>query len=111
MVGVIKLSWKKSPSLDIERVNIVVNNDGTETTTEVGPEVQDFMIEVGANKTCSFKIVSFDTEGKQATSESYTFTLGDLVDPLPATDLSHEVVSVRDETEEPPIPPVARKVK
>lgn len=101
-VADIKLMWSKSPSSDIDRVNIVVTNNGTETTTELGPEVEDFAIVVQASGAASFKIVTFDTEGKQATSELYSFTLGDLEDPLPATNLTHEVMGIRDDNPQPP---------
>lgn len=95
-VADVKLSWTKSPSLDLQKVEVVVNNGGTETTTELGPEVQEFMIVVQASGGVQFKIVTYDTEGLKATSETYSFTLGDLEVPLPATNLFHEVVAVRD---------------
>lgn len=95
-VADVKLSWTKSPSLDLQKVEVVVNNGGTETTTELGPEVQEFMIVVQASGAVQFKIVTYDTEGLKATSETYSFTLGDLEVPLPATNLFHEVVAVRD---------------
>jgi hypothetical protein len=95
-VADVKLSWKKSPSADVKSVKIVVTNDGTETTTDLGAEVEEFMVVVAATKACSFKITTTDNEGLVATSVTYTFVLGDLEAPLPATDLKHEVVAVRD---------------
>lgn len=95
-VADVRLGWTKSPSADVEKVQIVVTNAGTETTTELGPEVEEFMIVVQASSAVQFKVVTFDSEGNQATSAVYDFTLGDLEDPLPATDLFHEVVGVRD---------------
>ncbi len=104
LVADVKLSWKKSTSADVSKIQIVVTNDGTETTTEGGPEVEELMIVVAASKSCQFKVVTFDSEGLQSTSSTYSFTLGDLTAPSPATDLFHEVVGVRD-LDAPPTPP------
>ena len=95
-VADVKLSWTKSPSADISKVQIVITNGGATTTTELGPEVEQFMIVVQASGSVQFKIVTFDAEGLFATSETYAFTLGDLEAPLPATALFHEVVGVRE---------------
>jgi hypothetical protein len=95
-VADVKLGWTKSPSSDVDSVEIVVINDGTETTTELGPEVQDFQIVVSASKSVQFSIKTYDSEGNMATSETYSFTLGDLEAPLPATGLFHEVLGVRE---------------
>ncbi len=98
-VADVKLGWLKSPSADIGKVKVVVTNDGTETTSEFGPEVESVQIVVKAMGAVQFKVIVFDTEGKQATSETYSFNLGDLEDPLPATNLFHEVLAVRDVVE------------
>ncbi len=95
-VADVKLSWTKSPSADVAKVTVVVTKDGTETTTEVGPEVESIQIVVEASKSVTFKVIVTDSEGLAATSDIYTFSLGDLEAPLPATDLFHEVVGVRD---------------
>lgn len=95
-VADVKLGWTKSPSADVSKIQIVVINDGVTTTSEGGPEVESLQIVVQASKAVQFKVVTFDSEGLQSTSETYTFTLGDLEAPLPATSLFHEVVGVRD---------------
>ncbi len=95
-VADVKLTWRKSPSSDITGIKVVVTNNGVETTTEGGPEVQELMVIVNASGSLSFKVVSLDSEGNEAVSETYTFSLGDLEAPLPATDLFHEIVAVRD---------------
>ena|SRR3990167_10586499 len=95
-VADVKLKWKKSQSADVNKVKITVTNDGTETATELGPEVEDFMVEVLASKSLQFSLTVFDTEGMMSISETYSFTLGDLEAPLPATDLRHEIVGIRD---------------
>lgn len=95
-VADVKLSWTKSPSADVKTVSVVVNNNGTETTADFGPEVESFNIVVSASSSVSFKVQVTDSEGLTATSSTYTFTLGDLETPLPATNLKHEVVAVRD---------------
>ena len=95
-VADVKLMWTKSPSSDVKSVKIVVTNNGSETTTELGPEVEDFQVVVQPMGTVQFKIVTFDSEGLQSTSETYSFSLGDLEAPLPATNLTHQVVGIRD---------------
>ncbi len=92
----IKLGWTKSASADVSRVEVVVTKDGTSTTTEVGPEVESFQIEVEAMGAASFTVITYDSEGLQATSDLYSFTLGDLTAPQPATSLFHTVLGVRD---------------
>lgn len=108
-VADIRLSWKKSVSADVNKVEIVVTNDGTETRTELGVEVQEFQIVVAATKSCQFRVDTHDSEGQMTSSEVYSFTLGDLEAPQPATELFHEVLAVRDvpdpEPEPPPPPP------
>ena len=114
-VADVRCVWRKSPSQDIVKAEFVWSvNDGPETTLEVGPEIEKNTIVVPAGGKFAFRVTVTDREGKTATSESYTHTLGDLVDPLPPTDLGHEVVSVRDETPEPgpePTPPVVQRRK
>ncbi len=75
---------------------MVVTKDGTETTTEVGPEVESIQIVVEASKSVTFKVIVTDSEDLSVTSDLYTFSLGDLESPLPATNLFHEVIGVRD---------------
>lgn len=95
-VADVKLSWKKSVSADIDRVEILVTVNGTETKTDLTSEVEEFMIEVAASGSAQFQIITFDKEGSQSSSVIYSFTLGDLEPPQPATDLTHQVVAVRD---------------
>ncbi len=73
-----------------------MTKDGTETTTEVGPEVESIQIVVEASKSVTFKVITTDDENLTSTSDIYTFSLGDLETPLPATNLFHEVIGVRD---------------
>lgn len=95
-VADVKLSWRKSPSADVGKVTVVVTNDGAETSVDFGPEVEELMVVVKASTALSFKVVVTDTEGLTATSSTYTFTLGDLENPLPATNLTHAVIAIRD---------------
>jgi hypothetical protein len=95
-VADVRLGWKKSISSDVKTVKVVVTNDGTETTADLPPEAEEFMIVVSATKAVQFKVITFDTEGLQSSSSVYDFVLGDLEAPQPATDLFHEVVAVRD---------------
>lgn len=95
-VADVRLGWKKSVSADVTKVTVVVTADGTDTTTEVGKEIESFDIVVAAGKTISFKVVTEDSEGLVSTSVSYSFTLSDLEAPQPATALFHTVVAIRD---------------
>jgi hypothetical protein len=95
-VADVKLFWSKSPSQDIAKVTVTTTINGVDTVAEFGPEVEEMQIEVAALGTVQFQIVVTDTEGKVASSEIHSFTLGDLEDPLPATNLGHEILGVRD---------------
>jgi hypothetical protein len=95
-IAKVKLFWTKSVSQDIAKVTVTTTINGAVTVTEVGPEVQDVTVDVAAMGVVSFLVVVTDTEGKTATSETHSFTLGDLEDPLPVTNLGHEVVGVID---------------
>ena len=100
-VASVVLGWNRSPSSDVvsQSINITINGN-TDTSIEVGAEVQSYQLEVDAKSSVSFSIKSFDAEGKVATSEVYSFTLGDLEAPLPATNLFHEIVGIRDSADE-----------
>lgn len=103
-VADVKLFWTKSVSTDVSKVEVYVTINGTETKTEVGPEVQEIMVEVAAMGVVAFRVVVTDTEGYVASSETFTFTLGDLVPPQPATALGFEVTGVRDVPDPVPVP-------
>ena len=95
-VADIKLGWTKSPSADIDRVEVFLTKNGSTTMVEFGPEVQEYMVTIDAMSVVSFKIVTWDTEGFSAESEVHNFSLGDLENPQPASGLFHEIVGVRD---------------
>lgn len=95
-VADVRFFWTRSPSADIATVKAVVTQNGTETVTEFGPEVEEFTLSIPALSSVQFKIESFDSEGNKATSETYGFVLGDLEMPLPATGLGHEVLGTHE---------------
>ena len=95
-VADVKLSWVRSPSADVNKRRITVTKNGETTVTDLGAEVSEYVIEVHAMGVVTFKTEVFDNEGRSAVSETYTFTLGDLVPPQPDTGLFHDVVGVRD---------------
>lgn len=95
-VADVKLRWTKSPSADVAGIEVVVTKDGTTMVTAGGPEVQELMIVVEASKSVQFKVITTDSEGLVTESATYSFTLGDLEAPQPATGLAHEIVAVRD---------------
>ena len=79
------LGWTPSISNDIveQRVNIVT--DGASQTVSYGRDVEEHTIDVAANSSVLFTVDSIDAEGNVATSVSHSFSVGDLVDPQPAT--------------------------
>lgn len=98
----VKISWVRSPSADVTSRKIEVTKNGEVTTLDLGPEVSDYVLDVEALGAVTVKTTVFDSEGQQATSDTYSFTLGDLEAPLPDTNFFHEVLSVRDDAAAPP---------
>lgn len=101
-VADVNLFWTRSVSDDVASQRIVVNLDGTETVnSELPPELESFQLEVKASSSVVFTVYTTDTEGNEVASESYTFRLGNLDLPQPATNLGHEVTGVREVPDEP----------
>lgn len=103
-VATVKLGWKKSVSADIQKVKLTVTNGGVVTQTDLPPETQEFTIKVNASSTFGFSLTAIDSDNAEATSITYSHTLGDLEAPQPPTDLFHEIVSVDDVPDGPPPP-------
>jgi hypothetical protein len=96
-VADVKLSWKPSVSTDVASQRVVVSIDGQETlNADVSATTEEMMIEVNAQSSVVFAVFTTDFEGNESQSESYTFTIGDLEAPQPASLLGHEIVAVRD---------------
>ena len=95
-VADVKLGWTKSPSSDVKSVQLVITKDDADTTIDVEATAESFQVTVEALKTVSFKVVTKNADGLVATSDSYTFTLDSLEAPLPASNLFHQVLAVRD---------------
>lgn len=95
-VADVKLSWVRSPSADVVSRTIEVTINGQTTTADVGPEVEQYMIEVSASGSVQFKTTVKDAEDQVVSSEVYSFTVGDLEAPQPDTGLLHEIVGIRD---------------
>lgn len=97
-IASVKLSWKPSVSVDaVKQVASVTIDGGEPTTFEVSPPLGEVLIDVKASSSVVFSVETTDSEGMTSISEMYSFVLGDLEAPQPATDLFHEVISVRDE--------------
>jgi hypothetical protein len=97
----VKLLWTRSPSGNVSKVEVETTVNGNTTKVDLSPEVESLQITVAAKSTVSFKVITYgDDPNDVATSETYTFTLGDLEAVLPATMLGHEVVATRDDTQE-----------
>ena len=95
MAATVKLFWVNSPSPDIVSQKVSVSIDSKPpTVAEFGPEVNSLTLNVAAKSSVLFTVEVTDSEGQTAMSESYFFQLGDLVAPMPATGLGHEVLGV-----------------
>jgi hypothetical protein len=96
-VADVKLTWKPSVSVDVAEQTVVVVIDGVEKiNTTVAPELEELLVEVKAKESVVFYVITEDNEGNTSLSENYTFSLGDLEAPQPATLLGHEIVAIRD---------------
>lgn len=95
-VADVRLGWTRSISNDITSRIITITKNGEETKIEVGPEVSEYVLEVQASTSVTFKTEVIDSENKVVSSELYSFTVSDLVDPQPDTDLFHEIIAVRE---------------
>ncbi len=95
-VATVKLGWMRSASADVNAQKIEVTKNGELTTIDLPAEVEEFTLEVQAVSTVTFKVSAIDAEGNVATSDLYSFTLGDLEAPLAPTGLFHEILAVND---------------
>lgn len=103
-----KFAWKKSPSTDVSRVEVILTANGVEqTTTLTSPDVEEFLVTIQASSSGTFVVKTYDTEGGIAVSQTLSWSLGDLEAPFPATDLTFTVLAVRDDG--PPSPSAAPK--
>ena len=92
----VRLGWSPSVSSDVVEQLVKLTVDGLPREITLTREVSELMIQVEASTGVQFSVTSVDSEGNETASEIYTFALGDLVPPQPATGLFHEVVAVRD---------------
>lgn len=89
----IELGWSRSLSTDVAKQEIKIEINGAIQTVMVPPEVESYLITVEAQSSVSFSVDTFDEDG-QTGSIVYSFSVGDLEAPLPATDLFHRVVAI-----------------
>ncbi len=94
MKATVRLGWVRSVSADVTSRRVIITKNGEQTTIDVGPEVSEYVLEVEASSSVQFQTIVTDSEGKEATSETYSFVLGDLVPPQPDTGLFHEVLGL-----------------
>lgn len=100
-VADIKLEWDKSVSTDLKQVEVSVTVDGVTVKSTFPPEVQEFAIEVAANKSWSFNIKTIDKDGLEAMSVTFSDVTGDLELPQPATNLRATIMGIRDVPDPP----------
>lgn len=99
-VADIRLGWKKSVSIGVLSQLLTLTVDGVTTTAALDANIEEFMIVVSASKSVQFKVDTTDIDGTTS-SLVYDFLVSDLELPLPATDLFHQVVAIRDIPDEP----------
>jgi hypothetical protein len=96
-VASVKLKWKRSVSADAVEQTIDIVKDGVSIPSAVIPtEVEEFVIDVPAQSSVQFTVTTKDSEGLVAVSGTYSFSLGDLENPQPATDLGHEILAINE---------------
>lgn len=95
-VADVKLSWSPSVSTDVVKQVVAFSVNGQPREVELSRDVKELMIEVNSSSSVQFTVTTIDEEGQAVASEVYSFVLGDLEPPQPATGLFHEVVAVRD---------------
>ena len=100
-VASVKYTWSRSASVDVVLQKVEITKNGVLEVFEFPPETQEFIGTVQAASNVSFRVESIDSENNTVFSDLYTFTLGDLEAPLPATNLFHEVLEVVDVPDEP----------
>lgn len=98
----VTFKWTPSPSTDlVKRILTIQINDDVQTI-ELPPTAVETIAKVPAGANVSFHTQVIDNEGLEGTSVNTTFTVGDLVAPLPDTDLTFEFGTVEDDGEAPP---------
>lgn len=112
-IAVIRFKWTRSASpLDaVGRVEVALTVNGNTTTVEVPKEAEEYVSEVRASSSVQFRVDTYDADDDQAvvSSEVHRFQLGNLEGVLPATNVSHEIIEVRDEDAPPPPEPVTSR--
>lgn len=98
-VADILFQWTPSPSGDVvaQKMRSTINSE-PEVVRDFPQGLSQFIYQgIPANCTFTWRIESIDSEGKSVLSAPESFQLGDLQDPFPATNLSHEIQTVRDQ--------------
>lgn len=104
-VADVELIWKKSVSDSAKAQRIVVEVDGDEKmNANLPPEIESVQLEVRAFSSVRYTVFTADDEGLEVASEAYSFRLGDLTPPQPATELGHRILNIRELPDEP-VPP------
>lgn len=100
-VADMRFRWDRSVSTDIKKVLVSLLVDGTLLVEhEFTPDVQELLITISANKNYLLKIDSIDEDGLHSVA-TFSGTLGDLVEPQPATNITAEILGIRDVPDEP----------
>lgn len=101
-IASVRGGWRPSVSTDVKEQIVSVVIDGVESlNVTVAPEISEVLFDVKASSSVVFSVTTVDVEGNMTLSESYTFNIGNLEAPQPATDLFHEILAVRDGDDEP----------
>lgn len=101
----VRFSWLRSVSPDVAEQQVTVRVDGVVTLESVlEADTQEIITDVAASSSVEFSVLTVDHDGNETPSETYTFVVGDLEAPQPATGLAHEILGVVDVPDEPVAP-------
>ena len=101
-VADVQLGWIPSPTPLTKEV-AKVSVDGAEPDTIEVVNVDSVSITVKALQSVRFWVETTDDEGLVTISKDYSFQVGDLEAPLPATGLFHKITAIRDVPDEPTV--------
>lgn len=107
LVANVRLYWSASVSTDIVKRVVKIKADGADAEIDLPMTAVEHVLRLKANTSLQFSTVLTDSEGKSVESIVYSTTLGDLTDPLPDTDLGHEILSIEDVPDPVPDAPVS----
>lgn len=91
----VRFSWLKSVSTDVVKTTLTLTTNGSDTVVELPSSQEEFVVEIPANTAFLLTATTTDRSGKTFTV-TYADSIDDLVPPQPVTNITHEILSVRE---------------